>query len=207
MRFLHESSEAEMIAEFLRQEFASSARYGANLNRCVHLHNAKSRLLTHPDLHNAVDNTTRRRILGCFRGYGEGRSSFFTNFPDAGVTWQWMQINRDELLSTRLIRYCAEPWKGCRSPREVARMIRNGDIPDSLKEDGTMGRIEVLVTAVRTFRSLPPLLLVSADEGQTRVVMEGNTRLIVYALAEEALPQETTILIGYFPLIARWDEY
>lgn len=86
-------------------------------------------------------------------------------------------------------------------------MIRNGDVPCSLHHDGTLRRIEALADAVRNHRPVPPLLLVSADEGQTRVVMEGNTRLTAYALVPDALPEEATALIGLSPHIARWDEY
>jgi hypothetical protein len=54
---------------------------------------------------------------------------------------------------------------------------------------------------------VPPLILVSADDGATRVVLEGHTRLTAYALAPETLPDESEVLLGLSPEIASWDEY
>lgn len=207
MKFLRSSSEAEMIAEFLRQEYASSERYGTNITRCLTANGARPILLTDPDLTNSDDNAARRRILGCYRGYGESRTSFFTDFPTAGVEWQWVSLDREEIFTTWFIRYWAAQWGGCRNPRDVARMIHTGNGPARVRADGTLDRIRAVAESLRTGQSIPPLIIVSADQGSTRVVMEGNTRLTAYALAVNALPAAITVLLGTSADIARWDEY
>lgn len=196
-----------MIAEFLRQEYASAERYGTTIANCLSANGEQPTLLTDPDLTNSDDNASRRRILGCYRGYGEPRTSFFTDFPTEGVEWRWVSLDRQELLTTRFIQYWAEQWDDCRNPRDIARMIHAGNVPKPVKADGTLERIRLVAESLRTGQSIPPLIVVSADQGKTRVVMEGNTRLTALALAEATLPPAMTVLLGCSPDIARWDEY
>ena len=64
-----------------------------------------------------------------------------------------------------------------------------------------------LADKLRSGLAVPPVILVSADGGRTRVVLEGHTRITAYALAPEAIPDEVEVILGDSPEIARWDEY
>ena len=207
MRELCPASEDEMIAEFLRQEFASYERYGAIIEPCLDRVGVSPEVITHPDLANQDQNRARRDVLGCYRGYGQPGPSFFTGFPTTGVRWSWVTLDPGEVVATRFIRYWAEIWGSSRCPRDLARRIRGGDVPDWAVAQGTVERIRDLAESIAIGQPLPPLILVSADDGETRVAMEGSTRLTAYALAEDALPAEITVLLGSSPGIAGWDEY
>lgn len=208
MRILRPSSEAEMIAEFLRQEFTSAERYGARIRACLREEFTDPAIISDPNVADLQQNAARRRVLRRYRGYGSGQASFFTGFPISGVKWSWIGLTPDELLDTNYIRY--EFWSrlsgGTRSPREAARRILQGDMPPG-GADGTRAGFLALARHLCAGLQVPPLILVSADEGKTRVVLEGHTRLTAYALAPESMPQESEVLLGISPAIANWDEY
>lgn len=207
MRELRPATEDEMIAEFLRQEFASYDRYGAIIEPCLDRRGVPPEVITRPDLADPDQNRARRDVLGCYRGYGQPGPSFFTDFPATGVRWSWVTLDPREVVTTLFIRYWADIWGSSRSPRDLARRIREGDVPYWATAQGTVERIRGLAEAIAAGQTLPPLILVSTDGGATRVAMEGSTRLTAYALAEDVLPSEITVLLGSSPAMTSWDEY
>lgn len=204
MRFLRPSHESEMVAIFLRQEFARPERYGEALGAALAIAGTTSALVSDPDLTDPAANEARLRVLAVYRGYGTGQPSYLTGFPDKGVAWGWHALTPDELLDTCLIRYLAsdELAAGSRSPREVAGRIRRGDMQGEFVD-----RIQNLAVRLEQGTTVDPVILVSADGGHTRVVLEGNTRILAWALVPHTLPPETEVLLGTSPAIATWDEY
>jgi hypothetical protein len=197
-----------MIAEFLRQEFASVQRYGAPIAAALAALAAESvgsSIITCPDITNGDENAARRRVLAHYRGYGTGQPSYLTGFPDRGVVWRWAGLTPDELLQARYIRY--DYWTalsaGTRSPVVAAERIRRGIAVSGVGNE----RFLSLAEAIGRGERLPPLILVTVPKPRFLVALEGNSRLTAYALAHEAIPAETRVLIGTSPAIARWDEY
>lgn len=197
-----------MIAELLRQEYASRERYGAHIEACLRAEGLQPSLLVDPDQSDEGANRARRRLLRRYRGYGSGQPSYFTDFPTEGVDWWWVALTPDELLNTKYIRY--EFWTqlsdGTRSPRVAASRIRGGGETRATSEVSRSTFLD-LADRLRQGLQVPPLILVSADDGTTRVVLEGHARLTAYALAPDSIPQEVEVLLGSAPAIARWDEY
>lgn len=202
-----ESSEAEMIAEFLRQEYASRERYGARIDACLREEGVDVTIIREPDLGDPVANVVRRRVFARYRGYGTGEASYLTGFPDSGVTWAWCRMSPEDLLRARYIRYSY--WTalsaGTRSPVEAARRIRVG-----IKVHGVSNAAFLaLADRLREGLRVPPLILVTAmdDNADALVVLEGHARITAYALAPEAIPDPVEVRVGASPAIARWDEY
>jgi hypothetical protein len=193
-----------MVAEFLRQEYANRGRFGAAIDDALEAEGVTLERVTVPDLTDQVANEARRRVLARYRGYGTGRPSYLTGFPDTGVEWTWVVLTPDELLNSHLIRYLAdhELAAGTRSARKAAHRIRNGDLASAFAE-----RVCALADQLRDGKIVPPVILVSADGGQTRVILEGHTRITAWALAPETIPAETVVILGTSPDIAMWDEY
>jgi len=194
-----------MIAEFLHQEYARHERYGARLDECLGQEGVAVRHITHPDLADPIANADRRRVFARYRGYGAGGTSYLTDFPDTGVAWNWATLGPDELLDSRYIRYT--PWSnlpgGTRSPRVAAdRILAGVDLPDR-----DVRVFLELADDLRAGLMVPPLILVSADDGATRVVLEGHTRITAFALAPETIPEEIPVILGTSPAIANSDEY
>lgn len=212
MKVIRPSNEAEMIAEFLRQEYASRDRYGARLDGCLRDEGMAARLITAPDLTLPDDNARRRRLFGRYRGYGTGEPSYLTGFPTAGVDWFWATASREEVLRVRYIGYSY--WTalsaGTRSPVVAAERIRAGIEVYGVSNAGFLelaGRLReglrvpslILVTALATALS-------TATDIDGLVVLEGHTRLTAYALAPDTILDEFDVLVGVSPAIARWDE-
>jgi len=207
------SNEAEMIAEFLRQEYASRDRYGARLDACLGDEGIHARLIAEPDLADQGENTARRRLFGRYRGYGSAEPSYLTGFPTAGVDWFWAELSREEVLGVRYIRYSY--WTalsaGTRSPAVAAAGIHAGIEVYGVSNAGFLE----LAGRLREGLRVPPLILVTAlataltpaTNADDLVVLEGHARLTAYALAPEAIPDDLEVLVGASPAIARWDEY
>ena len=204
MRILRPSSEAEMIAEFLRQEYAHPERYGSALGAAMTGVGVSSSLIADPDLSDAVANEARRRVLAAYRGYGTGGYSYLTGFPDHGVEWTWMALTSGELLESRIIHYLSrhELKASTRDLRGVSDRIRRGEIVGEFAD-----RVLTLAGLLRNGLNPPPVILVSDDGGQTRVIVEGHTRALAWAVAPDTIAPETEVLLGTSPTIANWDEY
>lgn len=199
------STEAEMIAEFLRQEYASRERYGARIDACLREERTDASLITALELADPDANAARRRVFARYRGYGTGEPSYLTGFPDAGVTWAWWRLTPAELLRVSYIRYSY--WTalsaGTRSPVEAARRIQAGI---EVYGESNAGFLK-LAKRLRDGWRPPPLILVTAADEDALVVLEGHARITAYALAPETIPDPIEVLSGTSPAIARWDEY
>lgn len=206
MRLLRPSSEAEMIAEFLGQEYASHDRYGAHIDECLVQEVVAVRRITEPDIGDPDANADRRRVLARYRGYDADRESYLTDFPGAGVAWNWVALTPAELLESKYNGYPGSEWmdlsQDTRDPRIAAERIMAGQVACPLVQT-----LIGLATRLRNGLAVPPPILVSADAGQTRVTLEGHTRITAYALAPETIPDDINVILGTSPAIANWDEY
>lgn len=115
-----------MIAEFLRQEYASTDRYTARISACLEAERVSPNIILNADISSAGENAQRRRVFARYRGYATEEPSNLTGFPDHGVTWEGTTFTSEELLAVRYIRY--DYWTalsaGTRSPVIAAERIR-----------------------------------------------------------------------------------
>ena len=96
MRWLRSSSEAEMVALFLRTELPSD-RWKDDLRALLGRAGLPDRVITAPDLGDDAENQARLRLLTEHRGYGT-RTEIFDGFPD-DVRWQWIAISSAEFVT------------------------------------------------------------------------------------------------------------
>lgn len=202
MRRLRPSSEAEMVALFLRTELRSH-RWQDDLRALLKRAGLPEHVITTPDLGGDIENQARLRLLTEHRGYGI-RTEIFEGFPD-DVRWQWMAITPAELARVRYIEYdyWAELSGGTRLAVDAARRIRAGVTPFGVPND----RVLAMAQAVAGGARFPPLILVTAGLGRRGdlVMLEGHVRLTAFMLARDRLPPELEILVGSSPTMARWD--
>ncbi|HET9079421.1 MAG TPA: hypothetical protein VFO01_02740 [Trebonia sp.] len=85
MRWLRSSSEAEMVAVFLRTELPSD-RWKDDLRALLERAGLPERVITAPNLGDDAENQARRRLLTEHRGHCT-RTEIFDGFPD-DVRWQ-----------------------------------------------------------------------------------------------------------------------
>jgi len=201
MQRLRPSSEAEMVALFLRTEL-SSDRWRDDLRALLKRAGLPEHVITAPDIGDDIENQARLRLLTEHRGYGT-RTGYFEGFPD-DVRWQWMAITPAELARGRYIEY--DYWDelsgGTRLAVDAATRIRAGVTPFGVPND----RVLAMAHAVADGAWFPPLILVTTGRGGNElVVLEGHVRLTAFMLARDRLRPELEVLVGSSPTMARWD--
>jgi hypothetical protein len=199
MRRVRPSSEAEMVALFLRTELPA-ARHRDDLRVLLQRNGLPERVVTDPDLDDDAQNRARLQLLTQHRGYST-RTELFDSFPDA-VRWQWMAITPAELARVRFIDY--DYWVELSGPTRLAAdaapRIRAGVAPFGLPSDWALGMAQAVADGAR----FPPLILVTTGPGGDLVVLEGHARLTAYMLARDHLPPELAVLVGSSPTMIRW---
>ncbi|MFI6475659.1 hypothetical protein ACIBL5_36095 [Streptomyces sp. NPDC050516] len=201
MRRLRPSSEAEMIALFLRTELAS-ARFQDGLQALLARAGQPERVVTDPNLDDRDENHARRQLLTWHREYGT-RSGLFNGFPD-DVRWEWAAITPAELATVRYIDYSywVELSGGTRLATDAAPRIRAGAAPFGVRSDW----LPAMAAAVADAARFPPLILVTAEPRSDAdlVVLEGHARLTAFMLRSDRLPPELEVLVGSSPTMSRW---
>ena len=199
MRRMRRSSEAEMVALFLRTELPA-ARHRDDLRALLERGGLSERVITAPDLGDDAENRSRLRLLTWHRGYGT-RTELFDGFPD-DVRWQWMAITPAELATVRFIDY--DYWVELSGPSRLAAdaapRIRAGVAPFGVPSDWALGMAQEVARGAR----FPPLILVTTAPGGDLVVLEGHARLTAFMLARDKLPPELEVLVGSSPAMTRW---
>jgi len=199
MRWLRPSSEAEMVALFLRTELPA-ARFRDKLRALLEREGLPERVITDPDLDDDAENQARLRLLTQHREYGT-RAGLFDGFPD-DVRWQWMAITPTELATVRYVDYdyWVELSGGTRLPVDAAPRIRAGVAPFGVSSDWALGMAQAFAGGAR----FPPLILVTTGPNGDLVVLEGHVRLTAYMLRPDRLPPELEVLVGSSPDMAAW---
>ena len=200
MRQLRPSSEAEMVALFLRTELYSY-RYGSGIRALLERDGVPEHVITASDLSDDAENQARLRLLTDHRGYGT-RTEIFGDFPD-DVRWQWMAITPGELAAVRFIDYdyWVELSGGSRLAVDAAPRIRAGVAPFGVPNDGLLRLADAVAVGAR----FPPMIVVRTAPGGDLVVLEGHCRLTGFMLARDHLPPEQEVLVGTSRAMTRWD--
>src|SRR6266540_5736305 len=199
MRRLRPSSEAEMIALFLRTEL-SAARFRDDLQALLERAGLPKRIITDPDLDNAAENQACQQLLTQHRDYGT-RTGLFQGFP-FDVRWAWMAVTPTDLAAVRYVDYdyWVELSGGTRLAADAAPRIRAGVAPFGVSSEWALGMAEAVAGGAR----FPPLILVTTGSSAGLVVLEGHCRLTAYMLCPDRLPPELEVLVGSSPGVAGW---
>jgi hypothetical protein len=198
MRRLRPSSEAEMVALFLRTELPA-ARFRDTLRALLDQAGLPERVITAPNLDDPAENQAREQLLTQHRGYGT-RTGLFEGFP-RDVSWEWLAITPAELAAVRYVDYdyWVELSGGTRVPADAAPRIRAGVAPFGVSSDWALGMAQAFADGAR----FPPLILVTGPSWDL-VVLEGHVRLTAYMLRPDRLPPELEVLVGSSPGMAGW---
>ena len=107
MEVLRQSSEGEMIIEYLRAEL-SSERFSDNMREAMGRMGMDEGIVLSADLQSDEENRQRKQLLGAVRGYGRNES-MFERFP-AVTDWKMCSFSQDDLDRIRYIHYSS--WTG-----------------------------------------------------------------------------------------------
>lgn len=102
MVYLRESSEDEMILEFLKGEIKSE-RFQNEIFEVLKKLEVSVDLIEKADLNRIDENLKRKEIMRSFRGYG-GNIHLFKNFPDI-IRWIFAECTKEDINCIRYINY------------------------------------------------------------------------------------------------------
>lgn len=179
MNILRASSEAEMIAEFLKAEYRSE-RFSEQIKEAMSALSLNESIILSADLNNADENNARKKLLGEFRGYGLNRE-LFERFPTE-ITWSLCNFVNGDLKNIRYIDYSYwnELSQGTRSPLTAAQTILNGIEIYEQSNEGFVKAAKFLKDGGKFLRTI---LLTSDFEHF--VIVEVHLRMTAYALVPE----------------------
>jgi len=201
VRTIRASSEAEVVAVFLRAEL-DSPRYGERVRELLRDAGLDESTLLAPDLANAGENALRARILEKHRAWLR-REGLFNGFPE-DVDWSLVGLEPDKVLS---ILYIDWDWwleisGGTRRPLDAAARIRSGNVPGAdVQAD------ERIAARLRSDDPPPELIVASTPELSRLVAVEGHVRLTAYALFPDYLPAELPVYLGTSEGMTRWVQF
>ena len=189
MKILRESSENEMILEFLKAE-STSERFSEKLEKAMVDLGFDEEIITKADLQSNLQNVQRRKLLGVFRGYGEGRE-LFERFPTRFTEWSLCSFSASDFEKIRYIDYSYwnELSAGTGKLLAAAETVRKGIRIFDVSNDRFLRAAEY-IKAGGTF---PKLFFVTSDY-ESFVIVEGHLRMTAYALVPEYFDQVEVIV-------------
>lgn len=190
MKILRESSENEMILEFLKAE-STSERFSEKLEKAMVDLGFDEEIITKADLQSNLQNAQRKKLLGVFRGYGEGRE-LFERFPTRFIEWSLCSFSASDLEKIRYIDYSYwnELSVGTRKPLAAAETIRHGVRIFEVSNEGFLRAAEY----IKDGGTFPKPFFITADY-ETFVIVEGHQRMTAYALVPKYF-DKVEVIVG-----------
>ena len=189
MNYLHESSEDEMISEFLRAEYHSE-RFSGQVKSEMSQLMIDEHIILEADIESADENAKRKKLLGKCRGYSLNQE-MFERFPTV-TEWSLYSFTRDDLERIRYIDYSYwnELSAGTHMPMAAAETIRKEILIYGQDNSGFLRAAEY----IRSGGTFPRMFFLTSDF-ENFVIVEGHLRMTAYALAPECFNQ-VEVLVG-----------
>jgi hypothetical protein len=189
VRLLYPTTEADMVAVFLKTEIAST-RFAHQILALLARDDKNRALVETPDITNLEENAYRRQLLASYRAY------IFEELPTQ-VAWYRALLDREALANIRYIDYSYwnEISANTRLPTAAAETIQAGR---EIYGQSNQGFLQ-MAQALRNGAYFPELIVVGASPDAQLTVIEGHARLTAYMLAPDALPEELEVIVGFAP--------
>ena len=177
MIYLRNSSEDEMILEFLKGEIKSE-RFQAQIIEVLNNQKISTDIIEMSDLNNTDENFKRKEVLRLFRGYGSN-TDYFEEFPNISK-WIFAECSCEDIKNIRYINYSYwnELSKHTSSPLIAAESIREGREVYGVSNSASISGLNYLEQG----GSFPPIILLTSDK-ENFIILEGHSRMTVYGLA------------------------
>jgi hypothetical protein len=185
MKRLQRVTEAEVIAEFLKNEF-----YHPSFHRD---RDKFEQLVLEPDLTDELENSIRRALLFRRRGH------MWRELPD-DTDWWLVELEPEDLNRVRV--FPRAQWRKVSSGSyllgDIVQRIRQNHYSASCRE--FVSKVHSLSYRLRRERDNSSILLIGIDEQQPMTILEGNHRLTAAVLASPDLArQQFRMIAGFSP--------
>ena len=199
MKYGQRVDESEMVALFLRSELKSE-RWADAIRKVLAARTLPDSLITNPDTSDAAANQQRAHVLGDFRGYKENRD-LFSGYPE-DVDWHQVLLERNDFGRLKYVDYSYwnEITDGSRRPHDAVDTILKGKKVYGVSNQPAIDGAE----SVRAGLAFDPIILVTTDVNSDLVILEGHSRVTVYALAGSDVPTTIRALMGLSQGFASW---
>jgi len=185
MKRLHPVSEAEVISEFLKNEF-----YHENFHR---VRDKFERVVMRANLNDERENALRRALLFRRRGH------LWRELP-ADTAWWHVQIEPEDLRKIRV--FPRAQWR-----KVAAESFLLADVADQIRQkqfgNGTarfISKVRELSQRLRDRIDTSSVMLIGIDEHKPMTILEGNHRLTAALLASpELIERQFRVLAGFSP--------
>ena len=188
MEIIRNTSESEMILEFLKGEINSN-RFNNELIKVLEQLGLNRDIIINGDISNQEENNNRLRIMSLFRGYPD--KGLFENFPII-EDWKFMQLSSEDINNIYYIDY--DYWNelsnNTSSPIEAAKNINNGVEIFDVSNKPFLDGIKYLEN-----NKFPPVILITCND-EKFLIIEGHSRMTIYGLNPSKL-EGTYAYVGY----------
>ncbi len=188
MKFIRNSTEDEMILEFLKGEINSN-RFNNDLIQTLKKLDLDKDIIINGDVSNQTENKERLKIISLYRGYPN--KELFNNFPLI-KEWKYMQLSAEDLKNIYYINY--DYWNelsnNTSSPIEAAKNINDG-----IEIFGISNKQYIEGAKYLEHNMFPPVILITCND-EKYLIIEGHLRMTSYALNPEKL-EGTHAYVGY----------
>lgn len=185
MKNLRRSTEAEVIAEFLKNEFYQEEFQPDR--------ESYERLVLEADLASQDENDLRRALLFRRRGH------MWREVPSDTQWWE-VELEPDDLSFIRV--FPRAQWRKIADDdfllRHIVNRIRNVRFSGGTRD--FIARVQALSYRLRTEHDRSAVLLIGTDEQHPLTILEGNHRLTAAVLAgQNMLGQQFRVFCGFSP--------
>jgi len=189
MKIVRRSTEAEVIAEFLKNEFYQEEFHSDR--------ESFERLVLEADLTNEHENALRRALLFRRRGH---------MWREVPVDTQWWEVELDSTDLTTVRVFPRAQWRKIATDsfllRDIVNRIRSGRFSGGKRD--FIARVQALSYRLRTEKDRSAVLLIGVDEHKPLTILEGNHRLTAALLAGPAVfSDQFRVLCGFSPHMSR----
>lgn len=176
MKLIKNSSEDEMILEFLKGEY-NSVRFNKKLVDVLNKLKLGSKIIVEGNF-NLEENGARKEIMKLFRGYPD--SELFNNFPKK-IEWKFVKFEEGDLDNIYYIDY--DYWNllsnNTSKVKEAAKLIKDGIEIYEVSNKPFLDGLEYIKSG-----KFSPVILLSCNDKKF-LIIEGHSRMTVYGMDPE----------------------
>lgn len=156
------------------------------------MYNTDVSIIKSADIKVPAENMLRRKILSIYRGYGLN-SEMFENFPHI-YKWLSATCEKADMAKIKYINYAYwnELSDKSSSPIYAAESIKNNKTVFGVSNANFISGTEYL----KSGSEFLPVILITDESEKRYIILEGHSRMTVYALAPEYF-EGTECMIGY----------
>lgn len=196
MKIIKPISEDFVIWSFLAAELNSS-RFAAGSEKALEMLHLSKNLITKPDITNLDENKQRAKMLNLTRGWPN--KWLFSNFP-SNTKWYLVKLTLDELKHSNRLKSHENMKLSERNIGNTSSKISNNQEVKNISKD----LVFQILKKIEIGENIPPIILVSKNNNSRKVLVEGHSRSIAYALSNQ---NKVKAILGLSNNITNWEYF